>query len=141
MKIFKVFIFGLLYGVALKFIIDRIYRTDEMRALRNENTALQQYIHSLERQVQMKTPGQGVVPAAAVPPVQPAAPAQSGGRKDDLKLLKGVGPTIERRLNEAGIYTFAGLAQRTPAEVEQILGSLRRVSGREMIAEARRLAR
>ncbi|HET9588589.1 MAG TPA: hypothetical protein VFO91_07350, partial [Anaerolineales bacterium] len=70
-----------------------------------------------------------------------AAPAQSGGRKDDLKLLKGVGPTIEKRLNEAGIYTFAGLAQRTPAEVEQILGSLRRVSGREMIAEARRLAR
>ena len=33
---------------------------------------------------------------------------------DDFKLIKGIGPAIERRLNEAGVTTFAQLAALSP---------------------------
>jgi predicted flap endonuclease-1-like 5' DNA nuclease len=35
---------------------------------------------------------------------------QTARRGDDLKLINGIGPVFERRLNAAGIYTFAELA-------------------------------
>lgn len=45
-------------------------------------------------------------------PVQPA----------DFTRLKGIGPTFDRRLKEAGITTFAVLAGMTPEEVSAIIG-------------------
>jgi predicted flap endonuclease-1-like 5' DNA nuclease len=54
--------------------------------------------------------------AAAAPP--PAAPAPP--RKDDLKLVKGIGPVLERRLHELGVRSFADLAALTPARVKEI---------------------
>ena len=36
--------------------------------------------------------------------------------KDDLKSLNGLGPAIETKLNEIGIYTFAQLAKMTKVE-------------------------
>ena len=33
---------------------------------------------------------------------------------DDFKLINGIGPAIERRLNEAGVTTFAQLAALSP---------------------------
>jgi molybdopterin-containing oxidoreductase family membrane subunit len=38
--------------------------------------------------------------------------------KDDLKSLNGLGPAIETKLNEIGIYTFAQLAKLTKAEYD-----------------------
>lgn len=141
MKALKVFLLGLMYGWVIKFLIDRIYRTDEIEAMRTENVSLKQYIHSLERQVRQKTPASQSVTPVAAQAVQPSAPVRTGTKKDDLKLLRGVGPTIEKRLNNAGIYTFAEIARLTPEEIEEILGTLRRVTGRELIDEARRRAR
>jgi predicted flap endonuclease-1-like 5' DNA nuclease len=43
----------------------------------------------------------------------PEPPAAS--KKDDLKLIDGIGPRYEQILNEAGITTFAALAE-TPVE-------------------------
>lgn len=40
---------------------------------------------------------------------------------DDLKRIEGIGPKIAELLNEAGIYTFAQLADTDAADVEQIL--------------------
>jgi predicted flap endonuclease-1-like 5' DNA nuclease len=63
------------------------------------------------------------VPAEA-PSGERATPSlgASEGDRDDLKIIKGIGPAIERKLNNAGIYTFAALAQLSPKQLEEILG-------------------
>ncbi|MCB0037887.1 MAG: DUF4332 domain-containing protein [Anaerolineales bacterium] len=42
-------------------------------------------------------------------------------RKDDLKLINGIGPAYEKRLNEAGITTFADLSHYVPERVHEII--------------------
>lgn len=61
---------------------------------------------------------------------------------DDLQEILGIGPTYARRLQEAGIRTYADLARQTPDHVREITGiSLRRTAeAAEWIADARRLA-
>jgi predicted flap endonuclease-1-like 5' DNA nuclease len=44
-------------------------------------------------------------------------------RREDLKLIRGIGPVIERKLNEAGVFTFEQLGNLTTADLESILGS------------------
>jgi len=41
---------------------------------------------------------------------------------DDLKVISGVGPTYEGRLKEAGILTYADLAQQEPENLRSIAG-------------------
>lgn len=53
--------------------------------------------------------------AAAEPKAAPAAKA------DDLKIIEGVGPAIEKLLHAAGITTFAGLAATAPEAIKDIL--------------------
>jgi hypothetical protein len=43
---------------------------------------------------------------------------------DDLKLIRGIGPSIESRLHGAGILTFAQLAELSPQELESIVPGL-----------------
>lgn len=61
---------------------------------------------------------------------------------DDLKVIKGIGPEIERRLNAAGILTFAQLSQLTPADLEVILGDVikRLANEQDLLDQARDLA-
>lgn len=61
---------------------------------------------------------------------------------DDLKVIKGIGPEIERRLHAAGITSFALLAELTPADLERILGDvIKRLSNEEsLLDQARELA-
>jgi predicted flap endonuclease-1-like 5' DNA nuclease len=49
--------------------------------------------------------------AAIVPPIKP----------DDLKVVEGIGPKIEQLLHEAGILTFAQLADSAPDYIKTIL--------------------
>ncbi len=51
------------------------------------------------------------VVAAIVPPAKP----------DDLKIVEGIGPKIEQLLHEAGILTFAQLADTDPDHIKTIL--------------------
>ncbi|KXF75727.1 hypothetical protein ATN84_17265 [Paramesorhizobium deserti] len=48
----------------------------------------------------------------------PALVLQNATDKDDLKLIKGVGPQNERILNAQGIHTFRQIAAWSPAEAE-----------------------
>ncbi|HEY60608.1 MAG TPA: hypothetical protein G4N92_08010 [Anaerolineae bacterium] len=69
--------------------------------------------------------------------------AQTGKSKgkDNLKKIKGIGPDIEARLNQAGIYTFADLSALKQADVEKIIGKVRNVADEEkLIKEAKRRA-
>ena len=138
MRAFKVFVFGLLYGWFVKVAFDRIYRGNEMEDIRNENASLQEYIRTLESQLQSKpVESKSVKPAAAK-----AEPVQAASEKDNLKVIKGIGPAIERKLNEAGIYTFAALARLSTQELENILGTTRRlVQEGNLIEQAKQLAR
>ncbi|MDQ2691003.1 MAG: hypothetical protein M3Y68_03125 [Chloroflexota bacterium] len=62
---------------------------------------------------------------------------------DDLKVIKGIGPVIERKLNQAGIETFEQLGSLTASQLRRILGnSIERLSDEEsLLQQARDLAR
>jgi predicted flap endonuclease-1-like 5' DNA nuclease len=62
---------------------------------------------------------------------------------DDLKVIKGIGRVIERKLNDAGISTFEQLGNLTPAQLKRILGnSIERLANEEsLLQQARDLAR
>jgi predicted flap endonuclease-1-like 5' DNA nuclease len=143
MKAFKVFVFGLLYGWFIKFAVDRIYRGNEMEDLRNENASLQEYIRTLESKLQPKSlENESVLrPAVRSEPAQ-SEPAQTDSEKDNLKVIKGIGPAIEKKLNNAGVHTFEALARLSAAELENILGNARRLAQEgDLIAQAKELAR
>jgi|GEM_PF-3139179 len=44
----------------------------------------------------------------------------AGGRKDDLKKISGVGPVLEGKLNEIGIFTFSQVSKMTKTEYDLI---------------------
>ncbi|HLO13854.1 MAG TPA: helix-hairpin-helix domain-containing protein [Anaerolineales bacterium] len=137
MRAFKVFIFGLLYGWFIKLAVDRIYRDNEIEDVRNENASLKEYIHSLESQLQSKSLESKSVRRNAAQP----EPVQRKTAKDDLKAIKGIGPAIEKKLNQAGINTFEALSRLTVEELENILGNTRRlVKESNLIAQAKKLA-
>ncbi len=70
-------------------------------------------------------------------------PGPRGGRKDDLKRIKGVGPKIEKTLNELGIYHFDQIAGWSPKTVEWINGFISfkdRIQREKWIEQAKKLA-
>ena len=59
--------------------------------------------------------------------------------RDDLKVIKGIGAVIERKLNEAGIYTFEQLGNLTPADLRRILGTaIERLADEESLLQQAR---
>jgi predicted flap endonuclease-1-like 5' DNA nuclease len=42
-------------------------------------------------------------------------------RKDDLKIVEGIGPKIEELFNKSGVFTFEQLAKMPASEMKQIL--------------------
>jgi len=141
MRAFKVFIFGLLYGWVFKIAFDRIYRENDVEDLRSENASLREYIRTLESKLQARSLGTESVRGTAARLQAPAeAPAP---QKDDLKAIKGIGPAIEKKLNSAGVHTYADLSALTTRELENILGSaIKRLQDeKELIAQAKKLAK
>lgn len=64
---------------------------------------------------------------------------KEAGTSDPLDTIDGIGPTYKRRLNEAGIYTFAQLANASPDVIREITGATR-WDPADWIAEARQLS-
>ena len=62
--------------------------------------------------------------AAGKRPVRKLFDAPQGVAADDLKLISGVGPVLERTLNAVGITTYAQVAKLTPAQIEAVEGEL-----------------
>ena len=132
MKVLRVFFIGMVYGWFMRWIIDKIFLDDNLRILTNENELLRQRIITLEaRKASNSNLVQQRTASASLPveQVQPAAPSTSGlvpPHRDDLKMIKGVGPKLEEKLNEAGVYTFDQMSQLTTTELQAILGVARR---------------
>jgi predicted flap endonuclease-1-like 5' DNA nuclease len=51
---------------------------------------------------------------------------------DDLKLIKGVGPKLEKELNGLGLYTFAQIATLTPENLAWVDDNLSSIKGRSL---------
>ena len=68
-----------------------------------------------------------------------------GGKADDLKKLKGVGPKLEKTLNDAGFYHFDQIAGWTADEVAwveaNVEGARGRVSRDDWVGQAKDLAK
>ena len=73
---------------------------------------------------------QAAAKSAPAPAPKPAAPKPAastgafvpsdGSVKDDLKKIWGVGPFLERKLNENGVYTFKDVARLTRPAIEEL---------------------
>ena len=64
---------------------------------------------------------------------------------DDLKLINGIGPAVERRLHSVGIYTYAQLAALSPADIAAAVADLaglsaERIIKQDWIGQARKLS-
>jgi len=81
--------------------------------------------------------------AKAAAPKAKAAPAAASSEGDDLTQLSGVGPALLKKLNAAGITTFAQIAAWTEADVAEFdeKRSLKgRIEREGWIAQAKELA-
>jgi len=72
-----------------------------------------------ERAAPTREAGATTAPCAAEAP--PLAPAPAPPVPDDLTRIEGIGPKISSLLQEAGITTFAQLAQADLSRLEQIV--------------------
>lgn len=73
------------------------------------------------------------------PALYTAAPSAS----DDLKKIKGVGPALEKTLNELGIYTYAQIAVWTAENIAWVDGNLKfkgRITRDDWISQAKSLS-
>jgi len=86
-------------------------------------------------------------PVPAAPKPRRAAPkkrAKPVSNKDNLKLIKGVGPQNEGRLNELGVHTFAQIAQwkkKDEVHYGDVLAFPGRIEREEWVKQAKVLAR
>jgi large subunit ribosomal protein L21 len=119
------FVLGLLIGWLIEWLIDYFY----WRRRYGEDEGPSR----LKRTNVRRTISSPAVEAASQVRVVP----------DDLKVIKGIGPVIERKLNDAGIYTFEQLGNLTASGLRRILGNtIERLSDEEaLLRQARDLAR
>lgn len=118
------FILGLLIGWLIEWVIDYFYWR-------------RRYIEK-DREHMSEA---AAIPRASSPEKQESQPAPVV--PDNLKVIKGIGPVIERKLNEAGVYTFEQLGGLTVAQLRRILGNaIERLADEEaLLQQARDLAR
>ena len=160
MRVLRVFFLGLVYGWLMRWIIDEIYTRDHLRMITNENTLLRERLRELEapkslalapeqRTELMPAPLQRpepreepAAPPASLPARQPTKPVQRGNQKDDLKLIKGIGPQLKKKLNSAGVRTFDQMSRLTTDELQAILGLSKRglQNAYNLITQAKKFA-
>ncbi len=64
--------------------------------------------------------------AAGEERAEPQGQVLGESQVDDLTAIRGIGIVIQNRLNQAGITTYAQLAEAKPEEVREVLGELSR---------------
>lgn len=85
---------------------------------------------------------------AAKRPARKAAPARArksaAAKRDDLKLLSGVGPALEKKLNGLGVRRFEQIAAWKKADIDRIDAALNfkgRIQREKWVSQAKVLAR
>ncbi len=112
-------VLGLLLGWLVEWVIDWFYWRGRIRPVAEENARLardnadlKERLASMEAKISRKSQ------------LAKTRPTGDRARKDNLQAIRGVGPVIAKRLNEAGVYTFEELSQLNPDELQEIMGPL-----------------
>lgn len=86
-----------------------------------------------------------VITEAPVSVSKPKAAKPRRGKRDDLKQISGIGPKIEKALNELGVTRYAQIADWTSTDEDDIAKHLGRSGGRvkseNWVAQARDLSK
>ena len=121
----------------------------ELDACKKRGAELSTRVGTLEKDLAAcnaaKAELQAAPPAAPLVLSKPASlDAPRGGKPDDLKLIKGVGPVLEELCHKLGYYHFDQVANWTAAEIawvdENLEGFKGRVTRDEWVVQARDLA-
>lgn len=89
-----------------------------------------------------KVPARKVAQAAKAPAGKPA-PMDKPAQPDDMKAIGGVGPKLEKVLNELGIWTYGQVAALQPAELAWLddhLGFAGRIGRDDWVGQAKALS-
>ncbi|MEM8524011.1 MAG: helix-hairpin-helix domain-containing protein [Bacteroidota bacterium] len=120
---------------------------EKINHLESENTTLQENVQNLSKKTEL-APDQF---DQHVVLTQPKNAEVIGARivvddnmeKDDLTLINGVGPFLEKKLNEVGVYTYAQVSSWSTEEVSKITRDIGFFPGRieqdNWVAQAARL--
>ena len=77
-----------------------------------------------------KAPQKRVSQRSRKPKIKPLGMKRPTGELDDLQLINGVGPTLERKLHRLGIYHYEQIAHFTAEDIELIDSKLKTYKGR-----------
>jgi predicted flap endonuclease-1-like 5' DNA nuclease len=78
-------------------------------------------------------------PSAATVAVDTGSPAPRSEEPDDLTVIKGIGPVFAERLNAAGFYSYADLAQASPEALQAAVATNQKVASEVWITQAKAL--
>jgi len=113
----------------------------DLEAARERIAALETMVGSEETRVEPVDPGAlGDDLDASNETIEEAADHNS---RDNLKLIKGVGPAIEKTLNELGIFRFSQIAEMSEYDIDRVANRLKgfrsRIHREDWIGQAREL--
>ena len=115
-----------------------------LASARNDLGEARQAWANLSALMQHRRGKPAAVPSPPLPPAEPvetkevaAPPEPAKVVADDLTVIRGIGPSMQQRLNAAGIHTFEQLAKSTPEVLRESLGDAGRLAKvEEWIAQA-----
>jgi len=74
---------------------------------------------------------------------EPAGALVGGNESDNLRMIKGIGPSIEKTLNDLGVYRFHQIAEMSEYEIDRVAQQLKgfrsRIYREDWIGQARDL--
>jgi predicted flap endonuclease-1-like 5' DNA nuclease len=99
----------------------------------------------VELPVPVEPPPAPVAPVAAAPAVEASlaaepAPGPVPAQPDDLKLISGIGPALERKLHACGVRSFRELAMLGDADIDRVEATIKsfgRIRRDDWIGQAR----
>ncbi len=128
---------GLLIGWIGEWLIGR--RTVDRRQA-GVDPFLYSELHQARQELErLKSESEVQDPPAATTATETALPAPLVEEPDDLTVIKGIGPVFAERLNAAGIYSYADLAQASPEALQAAVATKQKVAAEAWIAQARAL--
>lgn len=149
MNPFAAFILGLLAGWVAEWIIDWLYWRKRLAACqaaeqncKETRQKLEDELAALRKEYETLRNAQIPAPMAEMPnrgePVEVVAPLP-----DKLQRIKGIGPVIEKKLNEAGVFTFDQLGEKDIHYLREVLGDVieRLADEDSLLEQARQFAR
>jgi predicted flap endonuclease-1-like 5' DNA nuclease len=113
----------------------------ELAENRQRLATVERELQAAQAKVKETEPARETPPAELNPPAKRTAKATKKVRRDQLEQIKGIGAVFARRLNEAGIHTFAQLAELSPDRTREIVDvdEWQKIEPEKWIEEAREL--